>query len=175
MHNSRCRKREVNFQFGLLSPVSAAANKIHILLLQRQSAHSNFSYLLPRCREPGRQGKGGKGRPEKGRKRRNSPRRPTLPPALLLVLIKENPSVISPPSRRSKPHGRAIMFKCETITTGRRAVQPELQQCSSTHLTLPLRWELPASWGRSRMAAPKYHNTEGTSNTETKVGNSINM
>ena len=42
------------------------------------------------------------------------------PPPALLALIKENPSVISPPSRRSKPHGRAIMFKCETITTGRQ-------------------------------------------------------
>ena len=173
MHNSRCRKREVNFQFGLLSPVSAAANKIHILLLQRQSAHSNFSYLLPRCRESGRQWKGGKDQ-KKGEKEGTPPGARLSPPALL-VLIKENPSVISPPSRRSKPHGRAIMFKCETITTGRGAVQPELQQCSSTHLTLPLRWELPASWGRSRMAAPKYHNTEGTSNTETKVGTSINM
>ena len=51
---------------------------------------------------------------------------------------------------------------CETITTGCSAVS-ELQQCSPTHLTLPLRWELPPSWGRSRMAAPKYHTTKSTS------------
>ena len=104
------------FQFGLLSLVSGAANKIHTCC----SAHSNASTFHTTARRfPGvvnqassRERKGERGK----RKKEELPSTPDLPPPalLLLAVIKENPSVISPPSHRSKPHdGRAaIMFKC---------------------------------------------------------------
>ena len=154
----------------MLSLVSGAANKIHIA-----AAPILMALFIPARRFPGVVNQAsrekGKGDQKKGRNKEGTP--PFCPrPSPCAAGCDQRESIghfspIAPLLQTSRACNNVQMSSvqcplCETITTGCSAVS-EVQQCSPTHLTLPLRWELPRSWGRSAMAAPKYQTTKSTS------------
>ena len=93
---------ELQFGFAVSLVSAAAANKIHI-----GAAAPILMALFITTRVPSVVNQAGREKGEGGTQKRETI--PSSPPPRAGFVIKENPSVISPPSQcRSKPHGRAI-------------------------------------------------------------------
>ena len=93
---------ELQFGFAVSLVSAAAANKIHI-----GAAAPILMALFITTRVPSVVNQAGREKGKEEPKKRETI--PSSPPPCAGFVIKENPSVISPPSQcRSKPHGRAI-------------------------------------------------------------------